>query len=77
MAFSKSSYSSDTMNYNFNHYYHVNTITNHVDIINKSGVRIRYLCPNIDTLCYNTTPFIPPDKLYIMNQSDKSQLHYL
>ena len=42
--------------------------------IDNGGVRIRYPCPNTDTLCYNTdsvrrTPYIPLDKLYIIDES--------
>ena len=42
------------------------------------GVRIRYPCPNTDTLCFNTDTLYTLDKLYIllMNQSYKLQLRY-
>ena len=44
--------------------------------IDNVGVRIRYPCPNTETLCYNTDTLyiyiyigIPLDKLYIIDES--------
>ena len=45
--------------------------------IDNGGVRIRYPCSNTDTSCYNTKTVIPLDKLYVIDESDKLQLHYL
>ena len=44
--------------------------------MDNGGVRIRYTCPNTDTLFYNTDTLYTLDKLYIIDESDKLQLHY-
>ena len=33
------------------------------------GIRIRYPCPNTDTLCFNTDTLYTLDKLYIIDES--------
>ena len=57
--------------YDYRYYCDLKLSLNSID---NRGVRIRYKCPNTDTLCYNTdsvrrTLYIPLDKLYIIGES--------